>query len=62
MKNISLVKLIKNKIIEANNNKYSESYGIKVLTNIKNWHKVRREEDAPNRQMYNKDSIGKVGK
>ena len=32
------------------------------LTNIKNWHKVRREEDAPNRQMYSKDSIGKVGK
>ena len=32
------------------------------LTNIKNWHKVRREEDAPNRQMYKKDSIGKVGK
>ena len=32
------------------------------LTNIKNWHKVRREEDAPNRQMYGKDNIGKVGK
>ena len=57
-----MIKLIKNKIIEANNNKYSESYGIKVLTNIKNWHKVRREEDAPNRQMYKKDNIGKVGK
>jgi len=32
------------------------------LTNIKNWHKVRREEDAPNRQMYNSDSIGKASK
>ena len=32
------------------------------LTNIKNWHKVRREEDAPNRQMYNTESIGKASK
>jgi anaerobic ribonucleoside-triphosphate reductase len=32
------------------------------LTNIKNWHKVRRTEDAPNRQMYNSESIGKVSK
>jgi ribonucleoside-triphosphate reductase len=32
------------------------------LTNIKNWHKVRRTEDAPNRQMYNSDSIGKASK
>lgn len=30
------------------------------LTNIKNWHKVRREEDAPNRQMYREDRIGSV--
>lgn len=30
------------------------------LTNIKNWHEVRRVEDAPNRQMYNSQSIGKV--
>ena len=30
------------------------------LTNIKNWHKVRREEDAPNRQMYNGNSLGRV--
>ena len=44
--------------IETDNNKYSESYGIKVLTNIKNWHKVRREKDAPNRQMYKKRDIG----
>ena len=27
------------------------------LTNIKNWHKVRREKDAPNRQMYKKKDI-----
>ena len=30
------------------------------LTNIKNWHKIRREEDAPNRQMYGNKQIGKV--
>lgn len=30
------------------------------LTNVKNWHKVRREEDAPNRQMYSSETIGNV--
>ena len=30
------------------------------LTNVKNWHKIRREEDAPNRQMYGNEQIGKV--
>lgn len=30
------------------------------LTNIKNWHKVRREEDAPNRKMYDSNSICKA--
>lgn len=32
--------------------KYNESYGIKVLVNTKNAHKVRRELDIPNRQFY----------
>ena len=27
------------------------------LTNIKNWHKVRREKDAPHRQMYKEKDI-----
>lgn len=31
-------------------NKYTRVVGF--LTNIKNWHKVRREEDFPNRQFY----------
>lgn len=32
-------------------NKYTRVVGF--LTNVKNWHKVRREQDFPNRQFYN---------
>jgi hypothetical protein len=32
--------------------KYSESYGIKVLTNVSDWHKTRREKDFPERKFY----------
>lgn len=35
--------------------KYSRVVGF--LTNIKNWHKVRREEDFPNRQFYQGEEI-----
>lgn len=35
--------------------KYDESHGIKVLTSVKNWHQVRREDDYPERQWYGKD-------
>lgn len=31
-------------------NKYTRVVGF--LTNVKNWHKVRREKDFPNRQFY----------
>lgn len=34
------------------NNKYCESRGSKVLTNVKNWNKTRRTIDFPNRQWY----------
>ena len=30
------------------------------LTNVKNWHKVRREEDYPNRQMYSGKDIANL--
>jgi len=33
-------------------NKYAERHGSKVLTNTKNWHKVRREHDFPERKWY----------
>ena len=36
-------------------NKYSRVVGF--LTNVKNWHKVRREQDFPNRQFYNGSDI-----
>ena len=32
-------------------NKYTRVVGF--LTNVKNWHRVRREQDFPNRQFYN---------
>ena len=35
--------------------KYTRVVGF--LTNIKNWHKVRREEDFPNRQFYQGEEI-----
>lgn len=35
--------------------KYSRVVGF--LTNIKNWHKVRRDEDFPNRQFYQGEEI-----
>ena len=31
-------------------NNYTRVVGF--LTNVKNWHKTRREEDYPNRQWY----------
>lgn len=36
-------------------NKYTRVVGF--LTNVKNWHKVRREHDFPNRQFYKGVSI-----
>lgn len=36
-------------------NKYTRVVGF--LTNVKNWHKVRREEDFPNRQFYKGENI-----
>jgi ribonucleoside-triphosphate reductase len=36
-------------------NQYTRVVGF--LTNVKNWHKVRREKDFPNRQFYNEVSI-----
>lgn len=36
-------------------NKYTRVVGF--LTNTKNWHKVRREKDFPNRKFYNKIEI-----
>ena len=39
--------------------KYGENHGIKVLTNVKNWHQVRREQDFPNRQFYK--NIKRIG-
>ena len=39
-------------------NKYTRVVGF--LTNVKNWHKVRREQDFPNRQFYEGNDIGKI--
>jgi len=36
-------------------NKFTRVVGF--LTNVKNWHKVRRETDFPNRQFYNGEEI-----
>lgn len=39
-------------------NTYTRPVGF--LTNVKNWHVVRREKDFPNRQFYNNINIGDV--
>ena len=39
-------------------NKYTRVVGF--LTNVKNWHKVRREQDFPNRQFYEGNEIGRI--
>lgn len=36
-------------------NKYTRVVGF--LTNVKNWHRVRREQDFPNRQFYKGENI-----
>lgn len=36
-------------------NRYTRVVGF--LTNVKNWHKVRREQDFPNRQFYKGESV-----
>lgn len=36
-------------------NKYTRVVGF--LTNVKNWHKTRREQDFPNRQWYNGNDV-----
>lgn len=36
-------------------NQYTRVVGF--LTNVKNWHKVRREQDFPNRQFYNGSGV-----
>jgi len=36
-------------------NKYTRVVGF--LTNVKNWHEVRRQQDFPNRQFYNGEGI-----
>lgn len=43
--------------------KYVERYGKEVITNVKNWNKVRRELDFPNRQFYGADApVGSIEK
>lgn len=44
-------------VLLKTNLKYGESHGKIVLTAVKNWHKIRREEDYPKRVWYGEKDI-----